>query len=282
MGRIRSVHPGLFTDEAFISLSDAAQVFFIGLWTEADDQGVFEWKPITLRARLRPAKDGSVEELLAELEANNCVKRFSFGGRQFGAVRNFRKYQRPKKPNSTHVLPDEFRTYVALSGSSSELGDQREEGGEDEGGKEPPSGSNEPSGGGARKRSPAPTRLPSAWRPSEKNAAFAKSRGVPQQKIPYEADKFRSHFHSVPGERGLKADWDAAWEHWIIESCERRGYSAENVVAGPRTIWIATADQRWTAAVRAYRAEKGKDPPRVSGQGGEGYYFPAYMLEDAA
>ena len=31
MARIRSIHPGLFTDEKFVVLSEPAQVFFMGL-----------------------------------------------------------------------------------------------------------------------------------------------------------------------------------------------------------------------------------------------------------
>lgn len=120
MARIRSIHPGLFTDEAFASLSEAAQVFLMGIWTEADDQGVFEWKPITLRMRLRPTKDGDVEPLLAELCTANSIMSYELNGRKYGLVRNFRKFQRPKKPNSVHLLPDQFRTYVGLNRSSTE------------------------------------------------------------------------------------------------------------------------------------------------------------------
>lgn len=120
MARIRSVHPALFTDEAFIQLSDAAQIFWIGLWTEADDQGVFEWKPATLKLRLRGASTAPVEPLLAELIALDCIRRYEIEGRQYAAIRNFQRFQRPKKPNSIHVLPPEFRTYVGSSGPSSE------------------------------------------------------------------------------------------------------------------------------------------------------------------
>lgn len=127
MARIRSVHPGLFTDEAFMGLSSDAQIFLIGLYTESDDQGIFEWKPVTLRARLRPAKDGSVDAILAELQTNNCVLQYEMSGRKYGAVRNFRKYQRPKKPNAIHPTTDQIRTYVALSGSSSEPDDDEEQ-----------------------------------------------------------------------------------------------------------------------------------------------------------
>lgn len=114
MARIRSVHPGLFTDEAFMSLSDAAQVFFIGLWTEADDQGVFEWKPLTLRVRLRPAKDGPVDPLLDEIEAVGAIKSFEYEGKRYGVIRNFRKFQNPKTPNSVHPIPEDWEIYVAL------------------------------------------------------------------------------------------------------------------------------------------------------------------------
>lgn len=121
MARIRSVHPGLFTDETFVSLSADAQIFLIGLWTEADDQGVFEWKPVTLRMRLRPTKDGPVEVLLAELAEADCIRMYQHGGRNYGAIRNFRKYQRPKTPNAVHPITAEIRKYVALPGPASEV-----------------------------------------------------------------------------------------------------------------------------------------------------------------
>lgn len=121
MARIRSVHPGLFTDEAFVGLTADAQVFLIGLWTEADDQGLFEWKPITLRMRLRPTKDGSIDPLLAELSSANCIRKVEIEGRQLGAIRNFRKYQRPKSPNALYPITDEIRIYVGLSPPISEI-----------------------------------------------------------------------------------------------------------------------------------------------------------------
>lgn len=119
MSRIRSVHPGLWTDEAFVCLSDAAQIFFIGLWTECDDQGAFEWKPVQLRLKLRGNRDGSIEPILAELEDANCIMRYEVGGRSYGLVRNFLRFQRPKKPNSVHPVPAELRTYTASGDLSS-------------------------------------------------------------------------------------------------------------------------------------------------------------------
>jgi len=123
MARIRSVLPGLFTDESFVALSDAAQILYIGLWTESDDQGIFEWKPVTIRMRLRPAKDGSVEPLLSELEDLNCIRKFEVDGRQYGAVRNFRRFQKPKSPNAIHPCPPDIGNYTGLTRPISEIGD---------------------------------------------------------------------------------------------------------------------------------------------------------------
>ena len=150
MSRIRSVHPGLFTDEAFVCLSDSAQIFFIGLWTECDDQGAFEWKPVQLRLKLRGNREGGVDTLLAELAEANCIRSYEHGGRKFGLVRNFQRFQRPKKPNSVHFIPPELRTFVSSADQSSEAvphqfptsgekSPQMEDGGgrmEEEGGKE--------------------------------------------------------------------------------------------------------------------------------------------------
>ncbi len=123
MARIRSIHPGLFSDPEFADLTDAAQVFYLGLLTEADDQGVFEWKPTTLRIRLRPTKDGPVEGLLSELEAANKVVSYEIDGRKYGAIRKFTQWQRPKSPKSWHPIPDHFRSYAGSSGAISEITD---------------------------------------------------------------------------------------------------------------------------------------------------------------
>jgi hypothetical protein len=138
----------LFTDDDFMELSANAKVLLIGLWTEAADDGVFAWKANGIKARILPAENCDPSALLDELVANGFIKSFDHNGKLYGAVRNFRKFQRPKKPNSSDALPDELRTYVGLDPSSSppvpnqsptpsENAPQMEDGGdemEDEGG----------------------------------------------------------------------------------------------------------------------------------------------------
>lgn len=98
-----------------MALSPLACILLVGLWTEADDQGIFEWKPLTMKARLLPAANADVGELLEEIAGHLMVRRFTVDGKVYGAVRNFRKYQRPKRPNAVFPLPDELRPYVGLT-----------------------------------------------------------------------------------------------------------------------------------------------------------------------
>lgn len=121
MARIRSIHPGQWTDEDFLSLSPLARLLCLALRNEAHDDGVFDWKPITLKMRCMPVDNVDVAALLEEIEAANQVRRFEHKGRQYGAIRKFTKWQRPKKPNSSGVLPDELRTFVSGDDGSSEL-----------------------------------------------------------------------------------------------------------------------------------------------------------------
>lgn len=108
MARIRSVHPGQWTDEDFVQMSPMARLLTLAIRNEADDHGIFEWKPITIKMRLMPVDNVDIGELLAEMEAHNQVRRFESGGRQYGAIRNFTKYQKPKSPSYTYPTPTDF------------------------------------------------------------------------------------------------------------------------------------------------------------------------------
>jgi len=119
MARIRSTHPTQWTDEAFVTCSMAARLLAIAIRNDADDNGIFEWKPLQLKMRLFPADNLNIEELLDELVETNQVMSAEIDGRKYGAIRNFTKFQRPKKPNSVHPMNDQFRTYVGLKPRSS-------------------------------------------------------------------------------------------------------------------------------------------------------------------
>jgi hypothetical protein len=122
MARIRSIHPGLTSDEAYMSMSMTAKAAWTPLWMQCDDHGIFEWKPIVLKALIFPADNVDFSTVLAELEKLGCVRQFDIGGRPHGVVRNFAKYQRPKNPSYRHFkaeeLPADIGSYISVKGAA--------------------------------------------------------------------------------------------------------------------------------------------------------------------
>lgn len=143
MSRIRSIHPGFFTDERLVSTSLEARLLFLGLGVESDDKGIFEWKPVTLKMRIFPADNVDIGLRLSELERAGVLQSYEIEGRKYGAIRNFRKHQRPKTPNDIHPITPEIGNYVGLPESKpknprgdagpfppkGEIGPQMEDGG---------------------------------------------------------------------------------------------------------------------------------------------------------
>ncbi len=122
MSRIRSIHPGLWTDEAFVSLSPMARLFIMGLWNECDDMGSFAWSPLTLKMRLLPADAVDAKELLEEAVTADILLKYEAAGKAYGAVRNFCQFQRPKKANSIHPQTNEVRKWVNIEARSTRDG----------------------------------------------------------------------------------------------------------------------------------------------------------------
>lgn len=120
MSRIRSIHPGFFTDEDLVSVSMAARMLFLGIGVEADDKGIFEWKPLTIKMRIFPADNIDVAALLDELTGAGAIRQYEHGGKNYGAIRNFRKFQKPKTPNDIHPASPEILAFVGLVSETSE------------------------------------------------------------------------------------------------------------------------------------------------------------------
>lgn len=237
MARIRSLHPGQWTDEAFVSVSMAARLLALALRNEADDQGVFEWKPAGLKMRLLPMDAVDVSALLSELEGADIIKRYVVGGRQLGAIRNFCRYQRPKKPNKVHTITDEVATYTASTHNGSvPVGNQDEDtegdggsgGGKspqmkEEGGrrdlKKEPKGS---SGVSPAARQPA-YHLPKDWKPDDRLRDYAAKLGLQAADIDREIVKFLGWFADGQGsgERRNDRGWRQTWQRWVGKAAER-------------------------------------------------------------
>lgn len=219
MSRIRSTHPGLWTDERFVSVEPLARLLFMGIWNECDDQGYFEWSPLKLKMRLLPADNADASALLACLEAAGCVLKFTVGAKTFGAVRNFTKYQRPKKPNAVYPTTEEAAAFASGNAeavphqfpTSGEIPPQREEGGDTMEEKDPPKPPRKRRGEGKHL-------LPEDWElPSVENLP-PKAKACAEQwtKASYEThgEAFVNYWR---GERKMKADWVGTWGNRIID-----------------------------------------------------------------
>lgn len=103
-----------------MTMSMAAKAAWPILWTECDDHGIFEWKPIVLKARIFPADNVDFDSLLTEWIALNCVQKFECNGRHYGIVRNFGAYQRPKHPSYRHPFPVELEEYAGIKNVDSD------------------------------------------------------------------------------------------------------------------------------------------------------------------
>ncbi len=233
MARIRSIHPGLATDEDFVGMSRDARLLYVLLLTECDDQGVFEWKPTTLKMRLFPADNIDVAPLLSEMVAAHKVIAYEIDGRKFGAVRNFRKFQRPKSPNTAFPLPEQFRSYVGLDAAISEIGDdeppplppkaeiapQMEDGGWRMEDGEERTLSRFASEGRSRKvasRLDPEFAMPSYWM-AEAEDSRTKA-GLPPVNLQLEAVKFANYWQAKSGANATKLDWRKTWINWALRA----------------------------------------------------------------
>lgn len=73
MARIRTIKPEFFTSESVCECSPLARLLFIGLWCEADREGLLQWKPKTLKIRYLPVDNCDIDNLASELENNGMI-----------------------------------------------------------------------------------------------------------------------------------------------------------------------------------------------------------------
>ena len=92
-----------------------AIALYLGLLMESDDFGIFEWKPMTIKARILPAATVEIPVLLQALVRARFVMEYEIDGRKLGAVRNFCRYQRPKKPSAVHPRTELVDQWVSTA-----------------------------------------------------------------------------------------------------------------------------------------------------------------------
>lgn len=97
MGRIRTIKPEAFLDEDLWDLGEESglPVFqaFVGLWTQADREGRFEWSPRRLKVAILPYWEGDFSRVLDALCTRGFLVKYASGTRVYGSIRTFKKHQ---------------------------------------------------------------------------------------------------------------------------------------------------------------------------------------------
>lgn len=111
MARIRSIKPEFWDDEHIASLPMPCRLFYIGCWTFADDQGVFNANPSFLKSRIFPYDDdlkvSDVKTWLKKLEECEMIIPFSHKRDAYYLIRSFADHQVIDKRYFKRVVPED-------------------------------------------------------------------------------------------------------------------------------------------------------------------------------
>lgn len=97
MSRIRTVKPELFRHEVLFDAELESglplRLAFIGLFTVADCEGRFIWKPRTLKLDVLPHDTVDFAAVLSALERAGFIERYEVDGVHYGLLPSFKKHQ---------------------------------------------------------------------------------------------------------------------------------------------------------------------------------------------
>jgi uncharacterized phage protein (TIGR02220 family) len=87
-----------------LKLSRDTRLFYIGLWNFADDNGVLEHDPLSLKARIFPCDDVDVSKCIKELHSVQKVMTYKNGNeREWLMIVSFSKHQNPDRPRKSNL-----------------------------------------------------------------------------------------------------------------------------------------------------------------------------------
>ncbi len=106
MARARTIKPGFFKSEQLAACSSDARLLFAGLWTIADRAGRLEYRPLRIKAELFPYHAVDIEKLVAELEEQELLLRYTATKITFVQITGFTKHQRPHPKEPPSEIPE--------------------------------------------------------------------------------------------------------------------------------------------------------------------------------
>ena len=102
MPRKRMISPEFWRDEEIGAWSIEARLFYIGLWSFADDEGRLRAHPKLLKSQIFPYDEKiNIEKLKAEVSKK--VLWYKVDGQEYGYIKNFLKHQRIDRPSKSQL-----------------------------------------------------------------------------------------------------------------------------------------------------------------------------------
>jgi hypothetical protein len=110
MARIRTIKPAFFRHKGLYELEQSSgfpmRVGFAGLWTVADREGRFRWRPEELKLDCLPYDQVDFAEVLAALQTAGFVQKYVVDGKAFGVIPSFAEHQIVNSREAQSTLPE--------------------------------------------------------------------------------------------------------------------------------------------------------------------------------
>ena len=279
MSRIRTVKPELFRHEALFDAElDSGlplRLAFVGLFTVADCEGRFPWKPRTLKLDVLPHDTVDFSAVLTALERAGFIQSYEANGTRYGLIPGFAKHQHinikekekgsdyPPPPeispsevpvpsqNHPSTIPEPSQNHPSTLPERQEVEVEVEVEVEEE--EEGKGKGEEREDARARKRPPAP--ISAHWQPSPPALDILRQQGIPADFAQACLPEFRLYW----AERGEKRPgWDASFVNSVKRSWEKRPM--------PRASPQSKAEQLHEHNQRAIAQWLAQDVPVIEGE----------------
>lgn len=107
MARKRMISPEIWQSNSFSALADFSKLIFIGLFSQADDEGYGKAKPSYIRSVLFPNDEdkriADIENALSEIAQTMSVIFYEVGGYAYYRLTNWLSWQKVDKPSASRI-----------------------------------------------------------------------------------------------------------------------------------------------------------------------------------
>lgn len=108
MARIRSIKPEFFTSLTIAQLSFTARLTFIGMWTEADDEGRLLYDARLLKGAIWALDERTADDVdsdVRELTEVSLITQYTVGARVYIQINGWKEHQKVNRPSESKYPP---------------------------------------------------------------------------------------------------------------------------------------------------------------------------------